>query len=45
MIESATFPYDMLCQNPIDWGVQNGPITRVLPLTALFFVNLTQALQ
>ena len=35
----------MLCQKPmlrrIEWGVQNGPITKdgVLPVTSLFFEN------
>ena len=44
MNESATFSHtELTCQNPIlrqiEWGVQNGPITKngLLPLTTSFF--------
>ena len=42
-IENATFLAKLPCQKAmlrqIEWGVQNGPMTRngVLPLTTLFF--------
>ena len=42
-IENTIFPYKMFCQKPmleqIEWGVQNGPITKneVLPVINLFF--------
>ena len=42
-IENVTFPYKTLRQKPvlrqIEWGVQNGPITKngVLLVTTLYF--------
>ena len=44
-IENGTFPckpaLSQAMLGQIEWGVQNGPITKngVLPVTALFFFN------
>ena len=51
-IENTTFPYKtplskVSVKRKIEWGVQNGPITKnaVLPLTALLFWKLNLILR